>query len=300
MHHYQQLRELKLDLLINNSYASQLMCPATRGIFMCMFPHPSSPVVRNVIDSYSTVVAISQYSAKWIQQRWGRSSEVIYPPCDDMGPPAAKEKIILHVGRFIADSDQDERHHKRQDLLLETFMRMTDLHRQGWELHLAGSAGADKQSITFAHTLKRKAHGLPVFFHFNSPRKEMRELCRKASIYWHATGYGFDAEKYPAKQEHFGISTVEAMSAAAVPVVYANGGQMEIVTDHIDGCWWRNTDELVSQTRRLVNDCALRSRLGEQALISSKRCSRETFAAAIDRLLKTWDAHMDTGSTETR
>jgi len=283
LHHERQLRSFKLDLFINNSYASALTCPATSGIFMCMFPHQA---VNNVVNSYSTIVAISRYAADWVWKRWDRHSEVLYPPCDDMGPPPpAKEKIILHVGRFIADSIEDERHHKGQDLLLETFRRMADLHQQGWELHFTGSLSPDAKSRTFAGTLMRAAEGLPVLFHFNAASKELRELYRRAAIYWHATGYGFDADRYPSKQEHFGISTVEAMSAGAVPVVYATGGQREIVTNEVDGYWWTDVDRLVSQTRRLANDAALRSELGHEAVLSSKRFSRETFVANIDRLI---------------
>ena len=283
LHHERQLRSHELDLFINNSYASELRCPTTRGIFMCMFPH----LVSDSVDSYSTIVAISRYAADWVWKRWDRHAEVLYPPCDDMGPPpTAKEKIILHVGRFIADSLEDERHHKRQDLLLETFRRMTDLHEQGWQLHFTGSLSTDGKSRTFADTLRRTAEGLPVFFHFNSARGELRELYRSAAIYWHATGYGVDADQYPSTQEHFGISTVEAMSAGAVPVVYATGGQKEIVTDEVDGYWWTDIDRLVDQTRRLAKDDKLRSELGRQAVLSSKRFSRETFGSNLDRLIK--------------
>jgi glycosyltransferase involved in cell wall biosynthesis len=285
LHHERQLRSLELDLFINNSYASALTCPTARGIFMCMFPHLP---VNNSVNSYSTIVAISRYAADWVWKRWDRHSEVLYPPCDDMGPPPpAKEKIILHVGRFIADSIEDERHHKGQGLLLEIFKRMADLHKQGWELHFTGSLSPDAKSKTFAGTLMSAAEGLPVFFHFNAASNELRRLYRSAAIYWHATGYGFDADQYPSKQEHFGISTVEAMSAGAVPVVYATGGQKEIVTDEVDGYWWTDIDRLVNQTRRLTNDAALRSELGHEAVLSSKRFSRETFVANIDRLLAT-------------
>ena len=253
---------------------------------MCMFPHQDSPAVNTVVDSYETIVAISRYAAGWVGKRWGRHSEVLYPPCDDMGPPSAKEKIILHVGRFIADSGEDERHHKGQDLLLATFKRLTDLHQHGWELHLTGSLSADAKSRRFIETLRHAAEGLPVFFHFDSARRELRELYRKAAVYWHATGYGFDADEYPSKQEHFGISTVEAMSAGAVPVVYATGGQKEIVTDGVDGYWWSDVDRLVNQTRKLAYDSALRSELGNQAILSSERFSRATFVAKIDRLME--------------
>src|SRR5689334_12239190 len=206
-HHYDQLRQLNLDLFINNSYGSDLVCPAARGIFMCMFPHAHTNV-----DSYQTIVAISEYSAQWIGRRWKRTSDVVYPPCDDMGPAQTKQKIILHVGRFISDSDADERHHKRQELLLAALKQMTELHSEGWELHFAGSVSSDK---SFANSLVDAARELPVVFHFNATREQLRELYRAAAIYWHATGYGTHAGEHPGKQEHFGISTIEAMSAGA-------------------------------------------------------------------------------------
>lgn len=306
LHHYLQIRKLNLDIFINNSYASDLPCPAETGIFMCMFPHlpPSRHLTgrlrtvlfdwiekrvsnfsgRNAADSYCRVIAISQYAAHWVRQRWHRHAEVIYPPCDDMGAPSTKENLILHVGRFIADRE-DERHTKRQEVLLEAFKGMKDLHGDGWELHFAGSVGNDEDSKALAEKLKVMASGLPVVFHLNAPHGEIRNLFRRAAIYWHATGYGFDADTYPAKQEHFGISTVEAMSAAAVPVVYSSGGQKEIVTDGVDGFRWDYVDELLTQTRRLANDHALRCELGCQAVQSSKRFGREAFAAKVDQLI---------------
>ena len=277
--HYAELRELNLDLFINNSYGSELICPARRGIFMCMFPHAAA---TDAIHSYETIVAISEYSATWVQQRWQRTSAIVHPPCDDMGPPETKRKIILHVGRFIADSDRDERHHKSQALLLTTFRQLSDLHQAGWEFHLAGSVGSHQ---AFANSLVQAARGLPIVFHFNSSREQLRNLYRHAAIYWHATGHGVDAQQYPGKQEHFGISTVEAMSAGAVPLVYASGGQKEIVTNGVDGLWWNRIDELVSQTRALVANEALGSRFSENAVRSSTRFSRQTFLERMDELV---------------
>jgi glycosyltransferase involved in cell wall biosynthesis len=309
LHHYLQLKKTNLDIFINNSYASRLRCPAAQGIFICMFPYPSVHLVgenltrrirlaldywierlltessSNTVDSYSKVVTISQYSADWVNRMWKRQSQIIYPPCDDMGPPATKRNIILNVGRFIPETDDGGRHHKGQEILLDTFRRMTDLHRDGWELHFAGSVGSDKSSESFANTLMKQAGGIPVFFHFNAARDEMRDLYRRAAIYWHATGYGFDIHRYPAKQEHFGIATVEAMSAGAVPVVYSSGGQKEIVTNAVDGFWWDDIDGLVRQTRRLVNDPSLRCELSNQAIVTSKRFRREAFGTKMDQVI---------------
>ena len=96
---------------------------------------------------------------------------------------------------------------------------------------------------------------------------------------------GYPASDYPAKQEHFGITTVEAMSAGAVPVVYGSGGQKEIVTHGDDGLCWDETAELASQTLRLVNDPELRGRLSRQAVVSSRRFCKEAFAASVDRMV---------------
>ncbi|HEY0170201.1 MAG TPA: glycosyltransferase family 4 protein, partial [Pyrinomonadaceae bacterium] len=312
LHHYLQLRKLGLDLFINNSYASGLTCPAARGIYMCMFPHVHAPrtparslprrtgdalvdwverrvtgfAARDVGDSYSSVVAISRYSADWVFKLWGRRPETIYPPCEDMGPPAAaKQKSILHVGRFIADTGDEGYHHKGQGVLLNAFKGMTSLHRDGWELHFAGSVGVDEESAKYAAALSESAKGFPVKFHIKAGLEELRDLYRAAAIYWHATGFGYPASDYPAKQEHFGITTVEAMSAGAVPVVYGSGGQKEIVTHGFDGLCWDDTAGLVSQTLGLVNDPDLRERLSGQAVVSSARFGKEAFAASVDRLV---------------
>jgi hypothetical protein len=37
--YFRQIRDLRLDLFINNQGWSILKCPAPAGIYMCMFPH---------------------------------------------------------------------------------------------------------------------------------------------------------------------------------------------------------------------------------------------------------------------
>ena len=282
--HFRQLQRLKLDLFINNSFASELTCPAPVGIFMCMFPHPIANTAS--IASYSHVVAISRFTAHWVKRMWGRQADVVYPPCDDMGPPTAKENIILHVGRFIADSDEDERHQKGQRVLLEAFRDAKQLHAAGFKLHFIGSVAPDKRSRLFANALVESASGLPVHFHFDAPRTEVRDLYRRASIFWHSTGYGWSESDHPAKQEHFGIATCEAMSAGAVPIVYASGGQKEIVADGVDGLFWNELDQLVARTMEVANDTVLRERLSTEAINSSRRFSKNEFTAEVDRLVE--------------
>ena len=306
-----QIRALGLDVFVNNSFPSSLVCPARRGVYMCMFPHPpdrgregpglarhayhalmdaaeKSLLGRpapDALDSYDVITANSRYTSEWIRRRWGRDSEVVYSACDPAGPPAEKEKVILHVGRFNGD-DGPEVHHKRQDVLLEAFRGMEGVRRAGWRLHFAGSVLSGESSSGFAARLAEGARGLPVSFHFNADLETLRGLYRKAAVYWHATGYGFDAEAFPAKQEHFGMTTVEAMSAGAVPVVLNSGGQREIVTHGSDGFLWEDLRGLSDYTTRLISDERLRARLGARAVTASARFSRANFTESVGRIVE--------------
>lgn len=306
-HHYLQLKELDLDLFINISHGSTLPNPARRGIFLCMFPSDLSlnlngfarmrnslassleKVVRTEVEgwlnSYSEVIAISQYSADWVRRLWQKDPEVVYPPVDDMGPPGVKERIILHVGRFTP-AKSAAYHNKAQDFLLAAFGKMTELHHEGWELHFAGNIGLARDAGQLATTLLERAEELPVRFHFNAPFEELRNLYRRAAIYWHATGVGNEPAAYPARQEHFGITTVEAMSAGAVPVVINSGGQTEIVSDGVNGFCWNEIDGLLKKTQMLVENSDLRDSLSRAAIESSKKFRREVFVAGMDESIK--------------
>jgi glycosyltransferase involved in cell wall biosynthesis len=309
--HFLRIKALKLDVFINNSHYSNLPCPADAGIYMCMFPHalPSSDVaesfprrayhslmdrvekramgcrVAHAIGTYDAVTANSFFTAEWVQKMWGRRSEVVYSACDSMGPAAgSKEKIILNVGRFIVGGSGTL--YKRQEVLLDTFDRLTDIHADGWQLHFAGSVARDAESSALAARLKDAARGRPVFFHFDADLDTLRELYRRASLYWHATGYGFPAQEYPVLQEHFGITTVEAMSAGAVPLVINSGGQREIVAHAADGFLWERLPALAAQTVRLIDDQRLMKRLSRQAVLSSARFSRAAFNAGVDLIIE--------------
>ncbi len=76
------------------------------------------------------------------------------------------------------------------------------------------------------------------------PYETLLSFYGRAKIYWHAAGYDEDLDTHPERAEHFGITTVEAMSAGAVPVVIAAGGQTEIVRDKETGLLWKTVDEL--------------------------------------------------------
>ncbi len=70
-----------------------------------------------------------------------------------------------------------------------------------------------------------------------------------ASIFWSATGLGEDEERAPWAQEHFGMTTAEAMAGGCVPVVIDRAGQREIVREGVNGFRWSTPAELIGEDR---------------------------------------------------
>jgi glycosyltransferase involved in cell wall biosynthesis len=198
-----------------------------------------------------------------------------------MGPPEAKQNIILTVGRIFADNGTS--HHKRHDELIKAFLR---LDRPGWELHIAGSTAEDENSRAYLKELQKlaKSHS-NIHLHPNMPFNEVRKLRRQAAIYWHATGLGYDSTIYPENQEHFGMVTVEAMSAGVVPIVFGSAGQLEVVRDGQDGVLWSSIDQLLSSTRELIDNPKRREAMSRAAIVRAQQFDRQTFVKQIDKLI---------------
>lgn len=230
--------------------------PRLRGLrnahLLCEFPFQRrlGPGSRLRLRLFRSIVANSAFTARWIERRWGRPARVLHPPVFPI-PPRDKRPWIVAVGRFTGGGRS-----KRQVEMIEVF-RAADL--AGWELHLVGTA----QDPEYVRRATAAAAGLPVVFHLDASRAELEEVCGAASLFWHFTGLGEDPEATPERMEHFGIATAEAMSAGAVPVVVARGGQPEIVGDA--GVLWETLEECAEATRKLCGDGALRAKLGEAA-----------------------------------
>ena len=236
---------------------------------------------QDAVNSYTVVTANSRYTAGWIKKYWGREPSIVYPVCDDMGPPLPKKNIIMSVGRFFADNGSS--HHKRQDKLMQAFIK---LKRPDWELHLAGSVAEDVDSQAYFKGLQKlaaKHHN--IFIHPNMPFADIKKLRQEAAIYWHATGLGYDPNIFPENQEHFGMVTAEAMSAGAVPVVYNSAGQTEVVTDGQNGFLWNTIDELLEQTTKVMDDSRLRQKLSKAAVARAREFDRAAFNKRIDQLI---------------
>ena len=234
---------------------------------------------RFKLKRISKIVCNSFFTKKVIDQEFKVSSLVVYPPVAvDRFSPGKKEKLILCLSRFT-----DLLHNKRQDVLLEAFRQALSRPAfAGWRLVLAGGAQEGKD---FVVKLQKAAAGLPVEIITDLSMEKVKDLYRRASFFWLATGYGLSPAEHPEAMEHFGMVTVEAMAAGAVPIVIAQGGQPEIIASGKDGFLWQNPEELVKLTEKLILDPPAWSQLSCEAQKKSRQFSFAEFCEAYEKII---------------
>jgi glycosyltransferase involved in cell wall biosynthesis len=269
--------ELGYDLVlwVSDGSVPTLMGKRNWLHFQVPFHEVNGESQRNKIKLWRVqrIICNSEFTKKVIDQEFGTKSEVIYPPVK-LIKGDTKEKIILSVGRFDYSL-----HHKRQDVLIEAFK---SLKHNDWRMVLAGGVLAN---FTEVEKLKAKIGTDNITLITNPDYQELAQLYAKASIYWHAAGYGQNLKKYPERAEHFGMATVEAMSAGLVPMVYEGGGQTEIVEDGINGFTWREPEQLVVMTNQLIENINLKEYIAKQAQQSAKKFSEEAFERKFRKLI---------------
>lgn len=266
------IKKFDLDLFFNEKYKSELPGCGKRSILYATFPYSptlreTSSALRDVhwgvvrgarraslnrlnqsfLSTYDEVWTISHFAGGCVVQDWGIKPRILYPACDQFPPSAPKAKLIVSVGRFQQPSPGVP--YKGQDKMIEAFAGLSDLHERGWRLILAGGLGNDPGDQAYFGDLTRAIDGLPVELLPNIAREQLADLYGAATIYWHAQGLGSDLRANPHAQEHFGITTVEAMSAGAIPLVYGTAGPLEVVTPLGSQVTWKSLEELQTLTR---------------------------------------------------
>lgn len=290
-----QFTQRSADFNVAVVIANRLPPPthAERSFVVVQFPFPGSLVrhPRRVLERHALLaryhaIAYSEFVRQWCVRRWQMTPTVIPPP---IAPPRAtvppgfigqsKQHTILAVGRFFAGG-----HNKRHDVLIDAFRRLsTRSDIIPARLVLAGVAHKDPASRGYIEQLKKQATGLNIEFFFDVSPPELDRLYREAILFWHATGYGRSL-RHPERAEHFGMTTVEAMSYGLVPLVYDDGGPREVVITNC-GVRWRSIDELVEGTTTFLRNPQHRTAIARNARQRSAHFSFEHFEQAIIGLL---------------
>jgi glycosyltransferase involved in cell wall biosynthesis len=229
------------------------------------------------------VFVYSEFVRDTLRRNHGVEAEVVYPAIDDFHTGAEKKNVILSVGRIFRGSYND----KRYDALIQGFRLLCDTAGgRDWEYHIVGNSGSDPASRAYLEELRKGAEGYPVRFFVNEPYAQLREHYAEASIFWHGAGYGIDEQADPERTEHFGMTTVEAMSTGCIPVVVNNGGQKEIVRHGDSGFVWNTLGELSDSTLRIMRDDGIRSLLKQGARKRFQDFDRAHFEARLEELLR--------------
>lgn len=239
----------------------------------------------------NTFFCNSNFTKSFIDKEFNINSKVLYPPVKLYSKKAKKENIILNVGRFrvmdVTTVLNGKRvgvgDYKKQGFMIRTFKKMIDKGLTNWEFVIAISIKkTDKEQFL---EMKKLAHGYPIRFIVNSPNDALGDIYSKAKIYWHASGFGENLNEHPEYAEHFGISTVEAMSTGCVPVVINAGGQKEIVSDGEDGFLFNTEKELLDKTTKLIRDERLIETISAKAIVKSQLFTTNKFCSNINSLI---------------
>lgn len=303
------VRSNRPDIFVNVVTRSELTpVGSEQNLYICHFPHSLEPSIRSVrgriifnatkairhilrrdacktLGEYDAILANSRFTASNVESFWQLPADVLYPPCEPVpaGPAEPLQRTIISVGRF--EEPVPGVPNKRHDAMIDAFAGLTDLHQQGWRLKLVGACRPDDGA--YLRTLRDRAAGLPIDIHPNLSWSDLTAELRRARIYWHAQGYQIETESRPRELEHFGISTVEAMSAGCVPVVIRAGGPQEVAEPVPGAGLWSTFEELQAETRRVArlpeSDFKV---LSEAAKERARDFSPEAFENQFLRLLE--------------
>lgn len=279
---YKLFKTLGYDLIFVQSDGSVPAVLSRKNILNFQVPfnfEPPSLITKIKLKRFQHIVVYSYFTKKYIDKSFETDSKVIYPPVDVRAIKSGlKEKIILSVGRF----SESKLHYKKQEVLIDVFKELSKK-AQGWKLILVGQAR--KEDYNHVKQLKKLSRGFAIIIKQNLPIEQLRLIYSQASIYWHATGFGEDELKFPEKMEHFGIATVEACAAGAVPVVINRGGQREIVIEGKNGFLWDTKTQLYDKTLSLINNNNLLMKLSHSAQVQSRKFSEEKFIIEYEKII---------------
>lgn len=290
------------DLFINFMFLSKHIGKAKRNIYCCMFPPKRFVTETNgdslkrlgakyfdfrFYNSYDTFISNSEFTNHWLGTYWKNSKKncIIYPPVfsekEIQGRYSEQEKknIIVSVGRFFVGA-----HSKKQLEMVKMFVDNKDKFKD-YEYHLVGAVSNYELDIAYLNEIKELASQVDnIFIHENYPFNELMKLYRQAKIFWHGTGFGEDENLNPEKMEHFGITTVEAMSFGAIPIVINKGGQQETVKEGVNGYRWSNEEECISKTVKVIANEKERIKMAQVCVEEAKKYSIDAFFERNRRL----------------
>ncbi len=275
----------KFQALIVVSDGSIPFSLVDKTILIFQFPVPGvtneGVIQKAKLKTIDACVCYSKFVKTHLDRRLGVDARIIPPGIEmDSFRVGKKKNKILSVGRFTKANNT-----KKQEVLIDAFKRLCRKGHDDWQLILAGGVLHGDES--YVKELMEISNGYPITIVPNIPFVDLTTLYAQSSVYWHAAGYGENLETYPERAEHFGITTLEAMASGCVPVVFAGGGQKELITDTMDGFLWTTPDGLVRHTEQLITDTKIRAIMMRRARERPRAFTRMRMCSAFTEMLET-------------
>ena len=245
----------------------------------------SNPIVRNLMRfkdkkysaGYNLFLPNSNFTKTHLQKLWPEIPEskikLLYPPVLPIPLLNLQKKNQIFVcSRLERD--------KNLESLMQAY-KSSDFLVNNYSLIIAGSSD---EGSTYLPELVEHTKGYNIFVLDNKPFSEIAKLYNESKFFWHCKGYGVDETSEPYKCEHFGITTVEAMSVGCIPIVIDKAGQKEIVTDNC-GEKWLTLEELTKKTEHLAKDEKLQAVYAENAKKRASEYFLDNFTANLKIIL---------------
>lgn len=280
----------KFDVLYYQTDGSLFFSLAKKNVLHIQVPlklDKSSFLEKLKLANWQVKNTNSEFTKKYIEKFWGTKINFVHQPyvnaqefSNQSNWQEKKENIILSVGRFFC-----QLHSKRQDVLINFFKDLVKLDPSTlstWKLVLLGKKEDEEYASKIASLIK----DLNVEIIHDANRLDLLKIYEKASIYWHASGFEINEDIEPEKVEHFGISTLEAMAAKALPIVINKGGQKEILGENLNICLWNDENDCLAKTLELIKNKVEREKLAELAYERSLFFSKERFKTILLEMIR--------------
>jgi len=173
---------------------------------------------------YKILLAGYQYSIQSCKKIWANSTctcnhigkskaSILYPPCDTFIRDEKKENIVLSLGQF--------RPEKNQELIVESFSKAN---LNGYELVMIGGCRNIEDEMRL-QKLRVLAENLKIVdkvkFLPNLPYPDLKNYLKKSKIGIHAM-----------ENEHFGIVLVEFQANSVIPIAHNSAGPKFDIIEH--------------------------------------------------------------------
>ena len=286
---------VRLAAVIGNSIVPPIEAFGKRSVYHIQFPFW---IPDQEVEDYGWM--LGDYDEIWVYSEFVRRNvnglvrhyQLDAPPIRLIPPhatwsgathglPWPERRTVLSVGRFFKGG-----HNKRQDIVIDAFRRIQESGVPGLHLALAGAIHPSPEGRAWLRELQEMAHGLDCTFYPNVGRAELAALYERSAVLIHAAGFGVDADEFPERLEHFGITPIEAASFGCIPVVYGQGGPRDVVRALGSNTTFGTVDECAQQVIRLLRDPDGSSRLSAHLLRSSQAFSAQAYADGVSASLR--------------